>query len=715
MLGFGLQVLYQPPELWQMDKEVQPTTMVYFQPGEHKDVPIQPELTIGRKYYSDQLPRLRHDPVAFGEQLAHDAIASARTNDIQYWVGPTEPPVASPEQVDRLIACEKARAEILNAWGLKAVVFYLSVGWPLENVADRTLYTGQFDAFLRQLPTQNLVALNEYFYPTGPLHKDSYSPNHPSRIWRFKHWPGIDRHKIFITESGMDIGGNHLTDGWKQQCPPGMNLEEWFAVYMSWMEDYLSLISQDDRVIGATWFCGGPGYSWGGYDVLPYWRKARPLFEGPVPEIPPVVVPPSEDTIRVLVEWPDGHEEVVRMPIETYVEGVLPAELSAQQLRFPDSPECLDVASKNPTCPYTVQTTHMEALRALAVLIRSVALARIDNPRNIRYDIINSDQVYRPWMGHERTASGNIVYARAIQAVADTKGYYLTRDGEHFYASYVNGCGREICCWCKGEGGYRHIEWTGRACQFGLQFMARTLGMSWQDMSLCYYEDDVILIGGLVPPQEPVPPIIEPPEESGMFNYKDWVSEFIANPGINDAQDKGVVVQRAAGAEAKCIGVHCLTNSENTFDHHILLAVVDKDGGRVDNARVDWEWADMHPNEAKPNPVLLDKPEGEPPGNLPIMASMKIIVSVGGNILSDIVSGLSTEHTGIDGEVNRWGHFSYFVAWQIGGEPVPVVPPVVIPPIKPPVEPPSNLEEVIAAARGVRDDIDEVIAMLVRM
>ena len=134
MIGFGLQVLLQPPELWHMAKEVQPTAMVYFQPEEAKDCPIRPELTIGRKHYDDQLYWLRHDPIAFGQRLAEDAIASAKTNEIAYWVGPTEPPVASPEDCARLVACEKARTEMLNAWGLKAVVFYLSVGWPLENV-----------------------------------------------------------------------------------------------------------------------------------------------------------------------------------------------------------------------------------------------------------------------------------------------------------------------------------------------------------------------------------------------------------------------------------------------------------------------------------------------------------------------------------------------------------------------------------------------------
>ncbi len=405
MLGFGLQILLQPSELWQMAREVQPTTMVYFEPGEAKDVPIRPELTIGRKYYADQSYHLQHDPTAFGQRLAQDAIASAQTNGIEYWVGPTEPPVASPDDCARLVACEKARSEILNAQGLKAVVFYLSVGWPLENVETHELYTGQFDAFLRHLPPQNLIGLNEYYHPTGPLHPDSYDPDRPSRIWRFKHWPGIDRHKIVITECGMDIGGNQKTDGWKKQCPVGMSLESWFDTYVQWMGEYLNLISQDDRVIGANWFCGGPGYGWGDYDVLKHWRQAKVLLSGPVPDIPPTEpgLPPGP-TIRVRLA--DGG--VVVLPVEEYLRGVVPAEMPAS---WP-----------------------VEALKAQAVAARSYAMVAMEDPRHgPEADICSSShcQNYNPERIHDRSD----------EAIRVTKGQIIMHQGKLANAYYSANCG----------------------------------------------------------------------------------------------------------------------------------------------------------------------------------------------------------------------------------------------------------------------------------
>jgi len=46
MLGFGLQILLQPAELWNMAREITPPAMVYFEPGEAKDCPIRSELTV---------------------------------------------------------------------------------------------------------------------------------------------------------------------------------------------------------------------------------------------------------------------------------------------------------------------------------------------------------------------------------------------------------------------------------------------------------------------------------------------------------------------------------------------------------------------------------------------------------------------------------------------------------------------------------------------
>ena len=440
-LALGLQILLQPSRLWLMAKEIQPPVMVYFQPGD--SVPIKPELTLGRFHYGDQSFQLTNNPIGFGEKLAHDAIASASKNGIEYWVGPTEPPVASPEDCARLVACEKRRVDILNAEGLKAVVFYLSVGWPLENVETHTLYTGQFDEFLKHLHHQNMVGLNEYFYPTGPLHPDSYDPDRPSRIWRFKHWPQL-QHDIVITECGMDIGGKPETDGWVRQCPPGMNLEQWFGVYTGWMQDYRNLISQDDRVVGMAWYCGGPGYGWGDYDVLPYIEQAQPLFAAP-----------KVTNIRVKIKG----NGIITMPVEEYLRGVVPAEMPA--------------------------LWHTDALRSQSVLARSYAMWRMDNPRSELVDIYGDtrDQVYNPKLIHDRTDA----------AIASTAGIYLAQNGKPFMAQYVSTCGQIYCTYCWGQPGYTNEGnpdgvWRGRACQWGMKELA-DYGRNWRDISTWYYPD----------------------------------------------------------------------------------------------------------------------------------------------------------------------------------------------------------------------------------
>jgi len=470
----------------------------------------------------------------------------------------------------------------------------------------------------------------------------------------------------------MDIGGNQKTDGWKKQCPVGMSLEQWFDTYVEWMSEYLALISQDDRVIGAAWFCGGPGHGWQDYDVLPNWRQARHLLEGPVPEVPPIVIPPSGKTIRVKLKSSD----IVALPVEEYLRGVVPAEA------YPN--------------------WDMDALKAQAVWGRSVALARIEKPRSDSHDIDNRDQIY----------NSAKVNSRTDQAVRETRGVYVVQDREVMYASYVSDCGRPDCPMCEGPPGYITTnnptgEWPGRACQWGAWYLSEH-GADWRYISLFYYEDDVTLSDEIN--QEPG---TNPGEtEHEMFDYRYWIDKFIASPGYNDATDKGVIVTHIANADARVIGVHVLSPRENTFDSHVLLAVVDAAGTPVANSVVDWKWEGMHGDEVA-HPVHLDKIDPEPPGNLWMSWGMTVTVEVAG-MPSDNVSGLHTRHVPTEPGNNKEGHFSYFVVWQIGGDPVPVpVPPIPVPPV--PVPAPGNLEEIIGAVEDVQDGIDDVYDLLLAM
>ena len=190
------------------------------------------------------------------------------------------------------------------------------------------------------------------------------------------------------------------------------------------------------------------------------------------------------------------------------------------------------------------------------------------------------------------------------------------------------------------------------------------------------------------------------------FDHNAWIAKFLRNPGYNDASNMGVIVEHVPGANARCIGVHVLTPAENTFDSHVLLAVVDKDGNRVENAKIGWEWEGMGPGETA-FPVILDKPEPEPPGNLWMAWGMTVTAWVR-NVLSENVSGMHTRHKREEPGQNREGHWSYLVCFQIGGDAVPEPEPPE--PGEPPVA--IDLTEIIRAAKEVHADMGEVVRML---
>ena len=192
------------------------------------------------------------------------------------------------------------------------------------------------------------------------------------------------------------------------------------------------------------------------------------------------------------------------------------------------------------------------------------------------------------------------------------------------------------------------------------------------------------------------------------FDHNAWIAKFVRNPGYNDATDKGVKINCTPGAGARVIGVHVLTPEENTFDSHVLLAVVDKDGKRVENAKIGWLWEGMGQDETA-FPVILDKPDPEPPGNLWMAWGMTVTVWVERfAVVSDNVSGLHTRHKREEPGQNREGHWSYLVVFRIGGDTVPEPEPPEPP--EPPI--PGYPPEIIAAVKEVGVGIDRVIEMM---
>jgi len=160
-----------------------------------------------------------------------------------------------------------------------------------------------------------------------------------------------------------------------------------------------------------------------------------------------------------------------------------------------------------------------------------------------------------------------------------------------------------------------------------------------------------------------------------MFQYANYNSKFLGQPcGVQGVTQYGVQVAPAsitAGSPGwKIIGVHHLAPEENQSRHNALIEVLDENGQRIKdpNLRIGWSWAGRSSDQAAP-PKLLDKPDHEPAGDVPIEKGMDLEIWIEGDgCPSDRVSKLSTHHDdepGPNGELwNTIGHHSFYVVFQ---------------------------------------------------
>jgi hypothetical protein len=207
-----------------------------------------------------------------------------------------------------------------------------------------------------------------------------------------------------------------------------------------------------------------------------------------------------------------------------------------------------------------------------------------------------------------------------------------------------------------------------------------------------------------------------------MFSHKTYIQRFLDSPGLNDAAEKcGVRIQSVTGALFRCIGVHHLEPRENQGNHHVYLAVVDEAGQRVADAVIGWTWEGRRQEEEAPA-VLLDKPDYEPWGNIPLGAGQIATVWVSDDGGSDLVSGLTTAPNIPDQDGNTRFHHSYFVAFQRRDSSLPPVPTPEPPPVEPPVEPPpapgpgldpGEVRAMAEYALRAADSIREVLVQLI--
>lgn len=255
----------------------------------------------------------------------------------------------------------------------------------------------------------------------------------PARCLRYRtQMRGLSGYRVLITECGLTqaVLEHHPDIGWRSGVP-----RETFIAGAVW---YDSELQQDDYIVGAALFTCGPSYGWDTFEAAEELRE--------VVRCSPVT--PEVDVIRVQM----GNGEIITLPLEEYLRGVVPAEMPAL---WP-----------------------LEALKAQAIAARSYAYYRLIWPSGNDFDVYNDtrDQVYSPTAQHERSDAAVIV----------TAGQTVPGQGR-----YVAKCGMQWCPFCAGMAGTITASnpggtWPGRMCQYGARVMAED-GKSAQEILEFYY------------------------------------------------------------------------------------------------------------------------------------------------------------------------------------------------------------------------------------
>lgn len=180
---------------------------------------------------------------------------------------------------------------------------------------------------------------------------------------------------------------------------------------------------------------------------------------------------------------------------------------------------------------------------------------------------------------------------------------------------------------------------------------------------------------------------------------------FLERQGdFTTAAPYGVEVLGISGSQYQVIGVH-LTPAQNRGMHNVFFDVLDEAGHRIRGARVGYRWEGMRPEET-PRPVVCDKPDNEPAGNLNLEWGMHVTTWVMDGT-SDQVTKLHTAHPD-QGDGNTRGHHSFYVVFQRRDTDPLESPPPPVP--NPPVGTPGD--PLRQAVRTAIDDLKTTISKL---
>lgn len=149
-----------------------------------------------------------------------------------------------------------------------------------------------------------------------------------------------------------------------------------------------------------------------------------------------------------------------------------------------------------------------------------------------------------------------------------------------------------------------------------------------------------------------------------MFNHKKYLQKFVSEYDGMTFRDtpEPILVVTNASPRFEIIGIHKLTPSENVGKHNLFIDVVDKDGKIMKDVKIAWGWEGQRPGEVT-RPLVLDKPESEPSGNLVIWSNQKIWAMV----LDKPSDKVYNVHTQLpdEGSGNTYGHHSYYIVWML--------------------------------------------------
>lgn len=411
----------------------------------------------------------------------------------------------------RLAELEMALIDIFASRGLRYVAGNFSVSWPQPTELKH------YAAVLEKLVQKNgWLDLHNYGAPTMSgrqdlmLHHRALKQVADANGWR---WP-----KVIIGECGIDGG---VLDGKLRGFRAFPQVD-----YVAELRWFLTELEKDSYVEAACVFGTGMNGDWETFDVVG--SSIASQVAALAGYAPPA--PPAADTIRVKLST----GEVVVLPIEQYLRGVLPSEWYA--------------------------TWEPESLKAGAVAARTFSYWMKSHPKYPDADVNTTaaTQVYNPV---------NIT-AKTDKAVADTAGEVW----KGVSGQYVNRCGRPDCPLCKGQNGLDGKHWTGRMCQWGTQFMAAA-GSTYRQIAATYYGPQE---GDTMPSTSPVMKAYdwqgnEVKPEVLLAKYQAHYERAVVKPGQNVFR---LVAIREKQGDTACI------------------ARVTYTSGNYTNAAVAWWWPD---------------------------------------------------------------------------------------------------------------------------